>query len=136
MHIRPMRSTSPEPRAPIWPGTGARMAARAAVSGLRIHVTELDINPTAASYYGNATEAQQLLDVQAEVYASVLRVCAREPACDAFVLWAPTDAHTDRGNLTEAPGQAVIDSWYRPKPSFWSLANALEQKGETGKCCK
>ena len=44
-------------------GRFAAQMARIAALGLRIHVTELDINPTAASYYGNATEAQQLLDV-------------------------------------------------------------------------
>ena len=93
---------------------------------VQVHVTELDISPDSKTYYGGCSTGAQRAAVQARVYASVLRTCARARACEALVLWAPSDAHTDRGNLTSPPGLALLDAGYRPKPAFWAMARELD----------
>jgi endo-1,4-beta-xylanase len=107
------------------PAAFAEVVDRINALGLDVHISELDVAPTCSRCYGNATTAAAMLARQGVIYASVLGVCLRAKRCSALVMWSATDAHTDRGNLSAAPGMALIDNEYRAKPALFAMADAL-----------
>lgn len=87
--------------------------------GVRVAITELDVRvPLPAT--------QQRLEIQASIYARVLRACLQLPACDAVTTWGLTDGHSWINR--EFPGQGAalpFDEAYRRKPAYWSLHDTL-----------
>ena len=110
---------------PYSPTALAEVIDRINVMGLEVHISELDIAPSCSRCYDNATTPAEKLARQGEIYASVLHVCLAAKRCCALVMWSASDAHTDRGNLNEAPGMAVFDSKYSAKPALFAMADAL-----------
>ena len=54
-----------------------------------MHFTEVDVALPAGAAWSPEQEAKQ-----AQVYAALLAVCLRAPACTSFASWGFTDAHT------------------------------------------
>ncbi len=58
--------------------------------GIEVHITELDV----AIDTGGAAPTPAQLQLQADLYEDVLRICAEEPNCTQITVWGVTDAHT------------------------------------------
>lgn len=92
---------------------------RFAELGVRVAITELDVRVP-------LPVTQQRLEIQASIYARVLRACLRLSACDSVTTWGFTDGHSwiDR----EFPDQGAalpFDATYQRKPAYWSLQDTL-----------
>ena len=79
------------------------------------HVTELDVKCELATGGGSCVYPNWPLDqlqLQADVYNGILKVCLEEPWCRAFEMWGYTDKYT----WYEAPRNPLpFDANYLPK---------------------
>lgn len=95
--------------------------------GLRVHITELDVDIT-----GAPGTVEERLRQQAEVYRDVVTAAVASGVCEAIVTWGFTDRFIQRGlNLRhKLPEDTPTPLWlfdadYRPKPSYIAVADAL-----------
>lgn len=98
----------------------AQNMARFAALGLEIHITELDIKCTPKNSGQPCTP--NLLNLQAQLYADILKTCLAQPKCTSFETWGFTDKHTWIGS---ASAPLLFDVNYKPKPAFDALVNLL-----------
>jgi endo-1,4-beta-xylanase len=94
--------------------------------GLKVAVTEMDVR------IHHATRSREdMLDLQAEMYANVMRACLEAPNCDTFVAWGLSD------NYSWIPGFTGNEDWpllfdaaLEPKPAYYAVADVLAKTGE------
>lgn len=96
--------------------------------GLEIYLTEVDvgIKPEAKSSSDRPTDF--LLQIQAETYGELLKMCLRIPAVKAFQMWGFADKHSwlhssQRGYFNPC----IFDIYYNPKPAYFALQTLLDQ---------
>jgi endo-1,4-beta-xylanase len=95
---------------------------RIAELGLEWQVTECDIR---MELNGKAPTEEQL-QVQAEGYADLIRLCREEPGCKGFLVWGFTDAYSWIPGFRQGWGAALLlDEHYNPKPAYHAIAEAL-----------
>lgn len=97
---------------------------RLAALGLEVDITEMDVKIQDAT--GTLAERFAL---QARIYQDMLRVCLSALNCKAFVMWGFTDNYSWIPGLTKKPDAPLIfDKFYRPKPAYDKLKEALIAK--------
>lgn len=93
-------------------------------AGAEVYVSECDVH-----LYG--TVDQEKLDLQADAYRSMLKVCIEEPACKAFKTWGFTDASCWKPMSKRNPAYKyepcplVFDHDLRPKPAYRAMRELL-----------
>jgi endo-1,4-beta-xylanase len=106
-------------------GSVRRNFARFAKLGLKIHITEFDYKlpekPSAAQ-----------LDQEARAYHDFAELCVSTPACEAFLSWGFTDAHSWIPAFYPGFGNALyFDKDYNKKAAYFGLYRGLaRQKGK------
>lgn len=108
MHVNTMEYRDPEK-------VKANMD-RLAQLGLEIQITEMTVIMPAPPTPEN-------LELQANIYGDILKVCLSQPACTAFVMWMLTDKYVDKS--PEYGYSTIFDENYQPKPAYYSLQRAL-----------
>lgn len=100
---------------------------RLAALGLRVQITELDVDPT-----GAPGSMEERLQQQAAVYRDVVSAAVASRVCEVIVTWGFTDRFIQRGlnqrhNLpADTPTPLwLFDAEYRPKPAYAATAAAL-----------
>jgi len=97
---------------------------RLAALGLEVQITEMDVR-----IQDDPRPMQVRLAAEAQIYRDMLNTCLAVEQCTAFVMWGFTDRHTWIQGATGHPDAPLIfDAAYRPKPAFFALMNALNQK--------
>ncbi|HEX5324073.1 MAG TPA: endo-1,4-beta-xylanase [Capsulimonadaceae bacterium] len=97
---------------------------RIAALGLDWQVTECDIR---MQLDGKEPTTEQL-QVQAEGYADLIRLCVDEPGCQGFLVWGFTDAHSWIPGFRKGWGAPLpLDEHYQPKPAYHAIAQALSK---------
>ena len=92
--------------------------------GVQVYVTELDVNMNDAS--GNSDEKNAK---QAKIYHDMTRACIESGVCPSFALLGITDRETWYNYMgLRDPRPLPFDEWYRPKPAFYAMRDALEQQ--------
>ncbi|PDP89480.1 endo-1,4-beta-xylanase [Glycomyces fuscus] len=87
--------------------------------GLEVMITELDIRIQMPA-------TQQKLEQQARDYEQVVNACYAVEGCSGVIVWGVTDAYSWVPDTFEGQGAALpIDGNYQPKPSYWSIHEAL-----------
>lgn len=101
--------------------------ARLGALGLRVHITELDVD--IAGVPGTLEERFQR---QAEVYRDVVTAAVTSGVCEAIVTWGFTDRFIQRGlnQRHKLPENTPTPLWlfdaeYRPKPAYVAVSEAL-----------
>ena len=101
--------------------------ARLGALGLRVHITELDVDIA-----GAPGTLEERLRRQAEVYRDVVTAAVTSRVCEAIVTWGFTDRFIQRGlNLRhKLPENTPTPLWlfdadYKPKPAYAAVATAL-----------
>jgi endo-1,4-beta-xylanase len=103
------------------PPTMAKNLRRFAALGLDIAITEADV-----AVRDGATPAQ--LQVQAQIYADLVRTCRSVPRCKALTLWGFTDRHSWIPENQPGFGRAtLLDDELAPKPAYRAFADALRR---------
>jgi len=100
--------------------------------GLKIFVTELDVNEDDLSYDDVARRDHAV----AEVYSDYLGAIVAEPAVAAILTWGVSDNHTWLNNgpthkrkQPNRPQRALpFDNAYRPKEAFFAIRNSLDKR--------
>lgn len=102
---------------------------RYAVLGLKVHLTELDVQ-----LEGNHLPLDTKLNLQAKIYADVTRAALSTPACEAIVTWGFSDRwgierfmREAEQNGTEFPQRLPFDRELKPKPAAFAMASALSE---------
>ncbi len=100
---------------------------RLAALGLRVHLTELDVD-----IFGLPGSVEERLAQQAAVYSDIVSAAVESKVCDAIVTWGFSDKFVQRGlNIRhKQPENAptllwLFDADYRPKLSYAAVAEAL-----------
>lgn len=87
--------------------------------GLKIQITEFD-------YLLPNNPSQELLERQARAYHDAAALCVSTPACEAFLSWGFTDAHSWIPDFFPGYGSALyFDEKYQPKPAYQGLLSGL-----------
>jgi len=102
---------------------------RYAALGLKIHLTELDVQ-----LEGNPLPIATKLNLQAKVYADATQAALSTPGCEAIVTWGFSDRwgierfmHEAEQNGTEFPQRLPFDRELKPKPAAFAMAAALHE---------
>jgi endo-1,4-beta-xylanase len=99
---------------------------RLAALGMQVQITEMDVGLPidADGRVVNAEDAQK----QADLYALVAGVCARNPGCTAFQTWGFTDKYSWIPIFSRGKRGAglLFDAGYRPKPAYDAVLKAFE----------
>jgi endo-1,4-beta-xylanase len=99
--------------------------------GLKILITELDVNDT--TIQGPAADRDRTV---AAIYSDYLTRMVPRMACEQIIFWTPWDGSDwldtihgrDFDRLDGAPHRpGLVDAAMRPKPAFYSVAQALRQ---------
>lgn len=93
--------------------------------GVLVYVTEFDVN---MNYVQADSDGRN--NIQANIYFEMMRACIESKVCPSFAILGITDKETwykYTGNPNPSP--LPFDEFYKPKPAFFSLRNALEQAG-------
>lgn len=94
--------------------------------GLEVHITELDVRACDAKTKCDAAALQ----MQAQVYSGLLKMCLDISKCKAFVMWGFTDKHTWITNFQNPTHKDEMplpfDMQYKKKAAFFSMLQALE----------
>jgi endo-1,4-beta-xylanase len=102
--------------------------------GLIVHMSELDVHINADEQIDAPLAApsgelyEQRLMEQAAVYREMARACRDAPACEAFITWGVSDAHTwlDNNNPDDPPAWPLLfDAQYNPKPAYDAVMEVL-----------
>ncbi len=115
-------------RAPTTQASQADIQRYAAL-GLKIHLTELDVQ-----LEGNPLPLATKLNLQAKIYAEATRAALSTPACEAIVTWGFSDRwgiehfmHEAEQKGTEFPQRLPFDRELKPKPAAFAMAAALRE---------
>jgi endo-1,4-beta-xylanase len=92
--------------------------------GLEVHITEMDVRlPVDAS--GRASAAD--LEIQAQIYDTVVAACLKFPLCTAIQTWGGTDNHSWIPGTDPGFGAALLfDGAYQAKPAWSAVHRRLE----------
>jgi endo-1,4-beta-xylanase len=87
--------------------------------GVDVAITEADVSvkdpPSPAK-----------LELQAQVYGDLVRVCRSVPRCHAITVWGFTDRHSWIPSSSPGYGSAtLLDDELRPKPAYTAFSDAL-----------
>ncbi len=89
---------------------------------LEIHVTEMDIQT-----YGFKGAIEETLKAQGEAYAGVVKTILKIPPVKALLFWGIFDQYSWIPYCFNHPDMAhLFDENYQPKPSYFSVAETLE----------
>ena len=92
--------------------------------GVEVYITEFDVNMNDVKA---ETEAKD--QIQADVYYDMLRACIESGVCHSFALLGITDKETWYNYLGLPDARPLpFDDKYKPKPAFYAIRRALEQK--------
>ena len=87
--------------------------------GLKIQITEFD-------YLLPESPSESLLEREAKAYHDFAALCVSIPACEAFVSWGFTDAHSWIPEFFSGYGSALyFDEQYGPKRAYAGLLSGL-----------
>ena len=91
--------------------------------GLVAHLTEIDINLSAALDPGE-------LEQQAEVYRSILAAAMASGNCPVFITWGVCDKYTWVRRFTEGRRDhpLLFDKNYQAKPAYYALCDLLRSQ--------
>jgi len=98
---------------------------RFASLGVGVYVTEFDVDMSKVP--GDAlTKDQQ----EGDIYYDFMRACIESQVCHSFAILGITDKETWYKYLASAPDARPLpfDNRYQPKPAYYSMRAALEQK--------
>lgn len=98
--------------------------------GLQVAITEMDVRINSA-----ASTLQESYEIQAGIYANVLRACVEAPNCHTFITWGISDRYswiTGHTGLEDWP--LPFDENLNPKPAYFAIVDVLTGKEplETG----
>jgi endo-1,4-beta-xylanase len=95
---------------------------RLAALGLEVQFTEVDVRiPDPVT--------DEKLQKQADIYWSMMNVCAQNPACTAFITWGVTDKFSWINTFLKGYSAGLMfDENYDPKPAYWAVRDALERR--------
>lgn len=94
--------------------------------GLRVAITEMDVRIHHAS-----RSREEMLDLQAEIYANVMRACLEAPNCDTFVVWGVSDQYSWIPGFTgNQDWPLLFDEDLNPKPAYFAVADVLAAAAE------
>ncbi len=101
-------------------GAVGKNMSRLAALGLQVHITELDVS---LPVHSNGTATAENLQRQADVYRSVVSVCAENPNCTALQFWGFTDKWSWIGSHSHHTRGAALpfDQHYQPKPAYAAI---------------
>lgn len=92
--------------------------------GIQVYVTEFDVNMADVK-----AENDDKDQIQANIYYEMLCACIESEACHSFSYLGITDEETWYNYVgTKEPRPLMFDRSYQPKPAYWSIRQALEQK--------
>jgi endo-1,4-beta-xylanase len=88
--------------------------------GLKVQITEMDV-----SVKGDSRPLAEKLEVQAYIYAEMLRVCLAVKGCEGLIMWGFTDRYTwlDDDGKPDAP--LIFDADYQLKPAYRAMEQEL-----------
>jgi endo-1,4-beta-xylanase len=89
---------------------------RLAALGLTVHISEMDVRVNSVPG-SNAAR----LEAQKATYHDVVRVCVREPRCEAVTFWGVTDAHS----WIRGDSPLLFDAQYAAKPAYFGVLDAF-----------
>jgi endo-1,4-beta-xylanase len=89
---------------------------RLASLGLRVNISEMDVRIRDVP----GTPAMRL-DVQKNVYRSIVAACVAEPRCDGVTFWGFSDAHS----WISGDAPLLFDALYAPKAAFYGALDAF-----------
>lgn len=91
--------------------------------GVKVYVTELDVNMNDASGTSEEKNAKQ-----GKIYYDMARACIESKVCPSFALLGITDRETWYNYIgLRDPRPLPFDKMYQPKPAFYSLRDAFSQ---------
>ncbi len=97
---------------------------RLAALGLKVQITEMDVKTQ-----DDPNPPAQRLQDEAQIYHAEMSACLAVTACEAFVMWGFTDAHSWIPIFTNhADAPLPFDTNYQPKPAFFALEQALKEQ--------
>jgi endo-1,4-beta-xylanase len=111
----------------VDPSAIAANIARLTALGLQVHITELDVSlPLDA---GGLVRNGDLLR-QAEVYRGVVRACLQNPGCTAIQTWGFTDKYSWIGSHSHGSRGAALlfDRAYKPKPAYDAMIEEISSR--------
>ncbi len=89
--------------------------------GLEVHITEMDVRIQSSN-----KSLDEKLQLQAQVYQSVLTTCLAAPNCKAFVTWGVSDRYSWIPGFTGHPDAPLLfDQAGQPKLAFYTVMSAL-----------
>jgi endo-1,4-beta-xylanase len=94
--------------------------------GVKVYVTEFDVNMSAVAAPDNARD-----QMQAVIYYNMMRACIESGVCVSFAQLGITDKETWYNYMGPAAQNArplMFDTKYRPKPAYFAFRNALLQE--------
>ncbi len=92
--------------------------------GIQVYVTEFDVN-----MHDLKVSNKDKDQIAANIYYEMMRACIESKVCHSFAILGITDKETWYNYLGLADARPLpFDHNYRPKPAFFSLRHALEEK--------
>jgi endo-1,4-beta-xylanase len=108
------------------PPSDAAVAAnmrRLADLGLIVNISEMDVRVRDVP-----GTPDMRLQVQRNVYRSLVGVCVAEPRCHAVTFWGFTDAHSWIYSQFGPDSPLLFDEQYAPKPAYFGVLDALRRR--------
>ncbi len=98
--------------------------------GVQVHITEMDV-ALPVGIDGNPRPDD--LQRQADVYRQIANACLSHPGCTAIQMWGFTDKYSWIGSHSKHTQGAALpfDRYYRSKPAYQSLRDALESRKQS-----
>lgn len=93
--------------------------------GVDVYVTEFDVNMSDVKASNRRKD-----QIQADIYYEMIRACIESTVCHSFAFLGITDSETwynYMDGVTDAR-PLMFDRDYNPKPAFYSVRKALEEK--------
>jgi endo-1,4-beta-xylanase len=92
--------------------------------GLPVYVTEFDVN-----MHDVKADAKDREQIQGAIYYEMMRACIESKVCRSFSFLGITDKETWYNFMGFSDANPLMfDAHYSPKPAYYSLRSALEQK--------
>ena len=94
--------------------------------GLRVAITEMDVR-----IHHESRSREDMLDLQAEMYANVMRACLEAPNCDTFIAWGVSDQYSWIPGFTGNPDWPLLfDEQLNPKLAYFAVADVLAEEAD------
>jgi endo-1,4-beta-xylanase len=91
--------------------------------GVEVYVTEFDVNMNDVKAEGDDKDK-----IQADIYYEMMRACIESKVCHSFAILGITDKESWYNYLGLPDARPLLfDDKYHPKPSFYSLRDALAE---------